>query len=153
MSVLVSIFFFFFRHTFGCFLLSGSRIHERTISLRFLGIIWRVLSLEVSVHNVYITNQFQPFLFKRGGGSVSKSGQQGGKFLKFLSQLRPRNRPLLSCLFVIFFDGTIMSVHGIFFAEKIIKYAEAYFRSLPSMQRLEFQSITAQKNQDRLKFS
>ncbi len=36
-----------------------SRIYERTISLRFLGIILRVLSLEVSVYNVYITNQFQ----------------------------------------------------------------------------------------------
>jgi hypothetical protein len=29
------------------------------ISLRFLGIIWRVLRLEVSPHNVYKTNQFQ----------------------------------------------------------------------------------------------
>jgi hypothetical protein len=27
--------------------------------LRFLGIIWIVLRLEVSVYNVYITNQFQ----------------------------------------------------------------------------------------------
>ena len=36
-----------------------SRIHECTVSLRFLGIILRVLRLEVSVHNVYITNQFQ----------------------------------------------------------------------------------------------
>jgi hypothetical protein len=34
-----------------------SRIHEHTISLRFLGIILRVLRLEVSVDNVYITNQ------------------------------------------------------------------------------------------------
>jgi hypothetical protein len=39
--------------------LSWSRIHERTISLRFIGIILRVLRLEVSVCNVYITNQFQ----------------------------------------------------------------------------------------------
>ncbi len=37
-----------------------SRIRELTISLRFLGIILRVLRLEVSVFNVYITNQFQP---------------------------------------------------------------------------------------------
>ncbi len=36
-----------------------SRIHERKISLRFSGIILRVLRLEVSVCNVYITNQFQ----------------------------------------------------------------------------------------------
>ncbi len=37
---------------------SRSLIHERTISLRFLGIILRVLRLEVSVYNVYIPNQF-----------------------------------------------------------------------------------------------
>ncbi len=38
-------------------LLSRSRIHEHTISrFRFLGIILRVLRLEVSEYNVYITN-------------------------------------------------------------------------------------------------
>jgi hypothetical protein len=47
-----------------------SRIHERTISLRFLGIILRVIRLEVSVYNVFITNQFQP-TFARGGGGES----------------------------------------------------------------------------------
>jgi hypothetical protein len=36
-----------------------SRIHECTILLRFLGIILRVLRFEVSIYNVYITNQFQ----------------------------------------------------------------------------------------------
>jgi hypothetical protein len=47
-----------------------SQIHERTILLRFLGIILRVLRLEASVHNVYITNQFQTtFVQGRGGGS------------------------------------------------------------------------------------
>jgi hypothetical protein len=35
--------------------------------VRFLGIIWRVLTLEVSVCNVYITNQFQT-IFAGGGG-------------------------------------------------------------------------------------
>ncbi len=52
-----------------------SRIHERTISLRFLGIILRVLSLEVFVYNVYNTNQFQPTLLGGWGGegkSVSR---------------------------------------------------------------------------------
>jgi len=40
--------------------LSWSRIHERTISLRFLGIILRVLSLiEVSLYNVYITHKIR----------------------------------------------------------------------------------------------
>ncbi len=51
---------------------SRSRIHKRTISLRFLGIILRVLRFEVSVCNVYITNQFQTTLLKGwGGGSKS----------------------------------------------------------------------------------
>ncbi len=36
--------------------LARSRDHERTISLRFLGIILRVLTLEISVYNVYIRN-------------------------------------------------------------------------------------------------
>jgi hypothetical protein len=43
-----------------------SRIHERTISLRFLAIILRVLSHEVSVYNVYMINQFQT-TFAQGG--------------------------------------------------------------------------------------
>jgi hypothetical protein len=45
-----------------------SRIHERTISLRFLGIILRVLRLEVSAYNVYITNSLKQLLLKVGGG-------------------------------------------------------------------------------------
>jgi hypothetical protein len=36
--------------------LSRNRIHERTISLRFPGIILRVLRLEACDYNVYITN-------------------------------------------------------------------------------------------------
>ncbi len=47
-----------------------SRIHERTISLRFLGIILRVLRLEVFVYNVYIINQFQTTFAQGGGGGV-----------------------------------------------------------------------------------
>jgi hypothetical protein len=46
-----------------------SRIHERTISWRFPGIILRVLRLEVSVYNVNITIQFQT-TFAQGGGGV-----------------------------------------------------------------------------------
>jgi hypothetical protein len=45
-----------------------SRIHERTISARFLGIILRVLRLEVSVYKVYIANQFQTTFAQEGGG-------------------------------------------------------------------------------------
>jgi hypothetical protein len=45
-----------------------NRIHERTISLRVLGIILRVLRLEVSVSNVDLTNNFKPLLLPRGGG-------------------------------------------------------------------------------------
>jgi hypothetical protein len=36
--------------------------------LRFLGIIFRVLRLEVSAYNVYITNQFQTTFAQEGGG-------------------------------------------------------------------------------------
>ncbi len=46
-----------------------SRIHERTISLRFLGIILRVLRLEISLYNVYITNHFQTTFAQWGAGS------------------------------------------------------------------------------------
>jgi hypothetical protein len=38
--------------------------------LRFLGRILRVLRLEVSVYNVYITNQFQTTFAQKGGGEV-----------------------------------------------------------------------------------
>jgi hypothetical protein len=48
-----------------------SRIAERTILLRFLGIILTVLRLQVSVYNVYVTNQFQTtFALGWGGGGV-----------------------------------------------------------------------------------
>jgi hypothetical protein len=45
-----------------------SRIHERTILLRFLGKILRILRLEVSLYNVYSTNQFQSTVAQGGGG-------------------------------------------------------------------------------------
>jgi hypothetical protein len=47
-------------------MMTRSEIHERTFLLRFLAIIVRVLRLEVSVHNVYITNQFQLLLLGEG---------------------------------------------------------------------------------------
>jgi hypothetical protein len=47
-----------------------SRIHERTISLRFLGIILGVLILEVSVNNVTLQTSFKPLLLRGGGGGV-----------------------------------------------------------------------------------
>ncbi len=69
--------------------LFSSRIHERIVSLRFLGIILRVLRLEVSVYNVNITNQFQPAFTQGGRGvkSVSRgdSEYQGGKLLRVYS--------------------------------------------------------------------
>ncbi len=56
----------------GCYPtnLSGSRIHERIILLRFLGIILRVLRLKASVYNVYITSQFQTWGWGGGGGKA-----------------------------------------------------------------------------------
>ncbi len=53
-----------------------SRIHESKISLRFLGIILRVLRVEVSVYNVYVTNQFLTHFEQEGGGGV-KSASRG----------------------------------------------------------------------------
>jgi hypothetical protein len=41
--------------------------------LRFLGIILRVLRLEVSVYIVYITNQFQTTCSRGGGGGVKSN--------------------------------------------------------------------------------
>ncbi len=51
---------------------TGAIHHECIISLRFLGIILRGLRIEVSVYNVYITNNFQP-TFAGGGGGGDKS--------------------------------------------------------------------------------
>jgi hypothetical protein len=74
---IISIFFFIAIHRAGwdSFLYvfervpdTRSRIHERTTSLRFLGIILRVLKLEVSVYNVYFSNH----LLQGGGGGGSK---------------------------------------------------------------------------------
>ncbi len=63
-----------------------SRIHERTISLKFLGIILRVLILEGSVYNDYIINQV-----------TVKSKEENS--LRLLSQLRPRILPQdINCL-------------------------------------------------------
>jgi hypothetical protein len=42
-------------------------------SLRFLGIILRVLRLVVSVYSVYITNQFKPLFLKERSGVKSVS--------------------------------------------------------------------------------
>jgi hypothetical protein len=49
---------------------SGSRIHERTISLR-LGKILGVIRLEVSVYNVYIKNLFQTTVVQKGEVTVN----------------------------------------------------------------------------------
>jgi hypothetical protein len=53
----------FFDHSSRCGE-AMSRIHERSISV--LGVTLRVLKLEVSVNNTYITNQFQ-ITFAQGG--------------------------------------------------------------------------------------
>ncbi len=68
--------------------------HERTISLRFLGIILSVLRLEVSVYK-QISTHFARWRRGVGGGGVKSFSrvdceQQGGNLLRLLSQLRPR---------------------------------------------------------------
>ena len=50
-----------------CLCTHWSQIHECTISLSFLGIIFRVLRLEVTVYNVYITNSFKAISLGGGG--------------------------------------------------------------------------------------
>jgi hypothetical protein len=80
---------------------SLSQIHERTISLKFLGIILRFLTFEVSIYNVNITNQFQTTFSQggpgRGGGVKSvvivNSKEDNSEDFCFLFQLRPRIRP------------------------------------------------------------
>ncbi len=49
----------------GC-RVARSRIHERTFSLRFLGIVLKVLRLKVSVYNVYTS--FKQLMLRGGGG-------------------------------------------------------------------------------------
>jgi hypothetical protein len=65
-----------------------SRVHERAISLSFLGIIMRFLRLEVFIYNNYITNHLQT-TFAQGVGGIARR-----KTLKTLSQVCPRIRPL-----------------------------------------------------------
>ncbi len=68
--------------TFNVMFIKGARwlwaFHERTLSLKFLNIILRVLRLEVSVYNVYNTNQFQATFTQGGGGvkSVSRDDRE-----------------------------------------------------------------------------
>jgi hypothetical protein len=52
----------------SCFCVYRSRIHERTISLRFLGIILRVRRLKVA-------NQFQTTFAQGKGGGVKSVGE------------------------------------------------------------------------------
>ncbi len=60
-----------------------SRIHEHTISLRFVGIILRILRLEVSVYNVYITNQFQTTF---AGAMCNVHSKEGKTFAQIASK-------------------------------------------------------------------
>ncbi len=76
-----------------------SRVHERTVSLRFLGIILRVLRLEISIdkclHYKPLSNHF--CLGGAGGEKLVRRGDceyQRGKLLRILSfELHPRIRP------------------------------------------------------------
>jgi hypothetical protein len=87
-----------------CIVSCNVQQYNNTESLRFLGIILRVLRLEVSVYNVYITNQFKA-TFVRGGGLLrffdpitSKNSASGCRFYKEpfpISCFRKPNLPLL----------------------------------------------------------
>ncbi len=57
---------------------SRSRIHERTMSLKFLGITLRVLRLVVSLYNINITHQFQT-TFAQGGKVVTSVSRGVGE--------------------------------------------------------------------------
>jgi hypothetical protein len=50
---------------------------EADFMLRFLGITLRVLRHQVSVYNVYVTNQFQTNSAQEGGGGVVKNVSRG----------------------------------------------------------------------------
>ncbi len=51
-----------------------SRIHEHTISLRFLGIILRVIIFEVSIYTMFtLQTSFKLLLLKEGGGGGGRS--------------------------------------------------------------------------------
>ncbi len=103
---------------------SWSRIHERTISLRFLGIILRVLRLEVSICNVYITNQFQTTF---AGGSavgrvtmISKVENSSDFYQNYVQEFVLWYRPLL----ILQVNKSIM--HSTIFAFAFAFEAEIY---------------------------
>jgi hypothetical protein len=77
--------------------LTRSRIHERKISLMFLGIISRVLRVEVSFYYVYINKPVLNHFYSGGGEGGRKSVSRGDCKLQGgnLSQLHPRIRPLV----------------------------------------------------------
>ncbi len=82
-----------------------SQIHERTISLRFLGIILSVLRFEVSVYNVYIINQFKPVLLRGDGPlvEVTVNSKKEKSFVPITSKNSASGLALLIfavCLFV-----------------------------------------------------
>jgi hypothetical protein len=68
--------------TLSTFIKSRNLIHECKITLRFLGILLRVVKLEVSKQNVYITNQFQTTFVQWGVG--------GGEGLNLLVEVTLR---------------------------------------------------------------
>jgi hypothetical protein len=77
-----------------------SQIHERTISLRFLGITIGVLRREISVYNVYNKNEFQTTFAQEGEGEKNLLVEvtMNSKEENSLSQLHPRIRSLESGL-------------------------------------------------------
>ncbi len=98
--------FYFFHHCFICrrsdsILLKfagiepRNRIHERTISWRFLGIILRVLRLVVPYTMLTLQTSFKSRCSRGRRSKIRSRGdceQQGGKLYRLFPQLSPRIR-------------------------------------------------------------
>ncbi len=79
---------------FWC-MLYWSRIHERAVSLRFLGIILRFFRLEVCIYSLNIAEQFQTtFAQGRRGSKICKKRR---KTLKTFVPIMPKNLASVYC--------------------------------------------------------
>jgi hypothetical protein len=144
MSVLVSIFFLFSAHLWMFFIVRKPNS-------------WTYNFVEVSGHHLESSQtwrfriqclHYKPVSnpFARGGGELvevrvnsKEENSEGFSFCPNYVQVFGLSCRLFLSSFSIFLwqirRSTIMYVHGVFFTEEIIKYAEADFRSRPSICR------------------